>query len=66
MDTDKRDGQREESRGLGGEQRNKMIEKEAERKKRNSNVIMKNIFYNFISEFFVKFKISLLIFFMFT
>lgn len=47
MYTDRRDGENKERVGGGRKQRNKKIEKEAERKKRNSNVILKK-FYNFV------------------
>lgn len=47
MYTDRREGENKERVGGGREQRNKKVEKEAERKKRNSNVILKK-FYNLV------------------
>jgi len=47
MYTDRREGENKERVGGGREQRNKKIDKEAERKKRNSNVILKK-FYNLV------------------
>ena len=47
MYTDRREGGNKERVGGGREQRNKKIEKEAERKKRNSKVFLKK-FYNFV------------------